>query len=125
MIFSVFKQFGFWGILGPPYYGICATIRIGQQMLCLLYVGFFLLMFSKLIFCHEILFTNVTVPTKSEELPMWKKHLRRCLVKFVEKLSIKKSKHYGTLTKKTNLFWFPVEDINISDIFYQIQNLYE
>jgi hypothetical protein len=32
---------GFWGILGPPSYGIGATIRIGREMLCLPYVGFF------------------------------------------------------------------------------------
>ena len=30
------------GILGPPYRGIGATIRIGREMLCLLYAGFFL-----------------------------------------------------------------------------------
>ena len=28
------------GILGPPYYGIGATIRIGRDMLCLPYAGF-------------------------------------------------------------------------------------
>ena len=32
---------GFWGILGPPYCGIGATMRIGQEMLCLPYAGFF------------------------------------------------------------------------------------
>ena len=30
----------FWGILGPPSYGIGATIRIGREMLCLPYAGF-------------------------------------------------------------------------------------
>ena len=30
------------GILGPPYCGIGATIRIGRDMLCLPYEGFFL-----------------------------------------------------------------------------------
>ena len=29
-----------WGILGPPYGGIGATIRIGREMLCLPYAGF-------------------------------------------------------------------------------------
>ena len=44
MIFSVFfKKIGFWGILDPPYCGIGATIRIGREMLCLPYAGFFLL----------------------------------------------------------------------------------
>ena len=42
MIFSVFQKIGFWGILGSPYYGIGATIRIGPEMLCLPYAGFFL-----------------------------------------------------------------------------------
>ena len=32
----------FWGILGPPSYGIGATIRIGREMLRLPYAGFFL-----------------------------------------------------------------------------------
>ena len=42
MIFSVFqKKNGFLGILGPPYCGIGATIRIGREMLCLPYTGFF------------------------------------------------------------------------------------
>ena len=41
MIFSVFKKIGFLVILGPPYCGIGATIRIGREMLCLPYAGFF------------------------------------------------------------------------------------
>ena len=36
-----FKKIGFRGILGPPYNGISATIRIGREMLCLPYAGFF------------------------------------------------------------------------------------
>jgi hypothetical protein len=42
MIFPFFKKIVFWGILGPPYYGIGATIRIGREMLCLPFAGFFL-----------------------------------------------------------------------------------
>jgi hypothetical protein len=42
MIFFPFKKkLGFLAILGPPYRGIGATIRIGQEMLCLPYAGFF------------------------------------------------------------------------------------
>ena len=41
MIFQFFKKIGFWGILGPPYCGIGATIRIGREILCLPYAGFF------------------------------------------------------------------------------------
>ena len=36
------KQIVFLSILGPPYCGIGATIRIGREMLCLPYAGFFL-----------------------------------------------------------------------------------
>ena len=31
---------GYWGILGPPSYGISATIRIGREIQCLPYAGF-------------------------------------------------------------------------------------
>ena len=34
------KKIGCWGILGPPSFGICATIRIGREMLSLPYAGF-------------------------------------------------------------------------------------
>ena len=36
-----FKNIGFLGILGPPSYSIGATIRIGREMVCLPYAGFF------------------------------------------------------------------------------------
>ena len=39
--FRFFKKLGFLGILGPPYCGIGATIRIGREMLFLPYAGFF------------------------------------------------------------------------------------
>ena len=42
MILSVFQFFLVFGILGPPYCGIGATIRIGREILCLPYAGFFL-----------------------------------------------------------------------------------
>ena len=42
MIFPFFrKKIGFWGIFGPPSYGIGATIRIGREMLFPPYAGFF------------------------------------------------------------------------------------
>ena len=40
MIFPVFQKIVFLGIFGPPYCGIGATIRIGREMLRLLYAGF-------------------------------------------------------------------------------------
>ena len=42
IFFLVSKKIGFLGILGPPFCGIRATIRIGQEMLCLMYAGFLL-----------------------------------------------------------------------------------
>ena len=41
MIFPFFKKNVFFGFLGPPFCGISATIRIGREMLCLPYAGFF------------------------------------------------------------------------------------
>ena len=38
--FRFSTKIGFLGILGPPFYGIVATIRIGREMLCLQYAGF-------------------------------------------------------------------------------------
>ena len=42
IFFLCFKKPVFLGILGPPYCGIGATIRICQEMLCFPYAGFFL-----------------------------------------------------------------------------------
>ena len=39
--FSVFQINWVFGVLGPPSYGIGATIRIGREILCLPYAGFF------------------------------------------------------------------------------------
>ena len=35
------KKNGFLGILGPPYCGIGAPVRISREMLCTPYAGFF------------------------------------------------------------------------------------
>ena len=45
LFFPFFQKIGFCDILGRPSYGIGATIRIGQEMLCLPYAGFFLSLF--------------------------------------------------------------------------------
>ena len=37
--FQIVKKNWFFGILGPPYCGIGATIRIGREMLCLPIAG--------------------------------------------------------------------------------------
>ena len=43
---SVFQKIWVLSILGPSYCGIGATIRIGREMLCLPYAGFFKKLFS-------------------------------------------------------------------------------
>ena len=54
----------FW--LGPPSYGIGATIRIGREMLCLPYAGFFLMNWDKklYIFILYIIFINLVFEHK-------------------------------------------------------------
>ena len=62
MIFSVFqKKIGFLGILGPPSYGIGATIRIGREMLCLPYAGFLFVHLPVLGLCLYCLFLTEPV----------------------------------------------------------------
>ena len=52
MIFFCFSiNLCFWVFFGPPYCGIGATIRIGREMLCLPYAGFFVFF---LIFCYFV-----------------------------------------------------------------------
>ena len=53
--FRFSKKIGFLGILGPPYYGIGATIRLGREMLCLPYAGFFSLTLVHLLNYHRSL----------------------------------------------------------------------
>ena len=47
MIFSVFQKIWVLVILGSPFCGIGATIRIGREMLCLPYAGFLVLVLNK------------------------------------------------------------------------------
>ena len=63
MIFSVKKKNGFLGILGPPYCGIGATIRIGREMLCVLYAGF--LVCNPVTGCVTVLFYGMNDILKS------------------------------------------------------------
>ena len=51
LFFPFFKKIGFLGILGPPYCGIGATIRIGREIHCLPYAGFIFIF--NLFFCHK------------------------------------------------------------------------
>ena len=44
------KKIGFWGILGPPSYGIGVTICISREMLILPYGGFFFNIYE--IYCN-------------------------------------------------------------------------
>ena len=47
MIFPIVQKNWVFGILGPPYCGIGATIRIGRDMLCPPYAGFFIYLLDK------------------------------------------------------------------------------
>ena len=50
MIIPVFQKNRVLDILGPPYCGIGATIRIGREILCLPYAGFFVERVKHIIF---------------------------------------------------------------------------
>ena len=69
-IFPFFKIIGVLGILGPPYCGIGSTIRISQEMLCLLYAGFFLILFLFCLFLSDsdCSGTSATTPHTSRDL---------------------------------------------------------
>ena len=54
------KKLGFLGIFGQPYCGIGATIRIGREMLCLPYAGFFTRYFTLFVIQSLNLFSLVT-----------------------------------------------------------------
>ena len=67
MMFSVFKKIGFLGILGPPYCGIGATSRIGREILCLMYVGFFHLfdVIQLALICPETTVPSCALPSST------------------------------------------------------------
>ena len=81
----------------------------------------FLLMFFHLPFHPELCSTNVTYTTSSMCSVMCKRRLRHCYVKCVEKDSRKK-KSQNTCKKSTMIFWYPVKDTKIPDIFYKIKH---
>ena len=56
--FPFFKKNWFLSILGPPDCGFSATIRIGREMLCLPYAGFFNAVLTA--FLHMFKFINKT-----------------------------------------------------------------
>ena len=68
MSICVFVCLFFTGILGPPYCGIGATIRIGREMLCLPYAGFFLMNLELLPYLSHI--PKLTIP-KSLPTPIF------------------------------------------------------
>ena len=94
MIFSVFQKNWVFGILDSPYCGICATIRIGQEMLCLPYAGF-LSIYSRIGF----LFINTYFSL------IWEKINK--IVKASSMLMKAKSKQYGgIIIVLSNTNWF-------------------
>ena len=86
MIFSFFKKNGFFGILGPPSYGIGAIIRIGRDMLCLPYAGFFS------IACRVSLFLNESHTLFDQKSPVhmvkghtgWQRHPDRITSRLID-----------------------------------------
>ena len=106
MIFSFFQKNGFWGILGPPSYGIGATIRIGREMLCLPYAGFFPAQFKLSSQCliereqqkgaeHLVQFCQRTV----EIMPSLSKDLEKPLQFVVSVSSSEQQKQVGSIIK--------------------------
>ena len=77
-------------------------------------------MFFHLPFHPELSSTNVTYITLFMCLFMCKRHIKHCYVKCVGNDSRKKRKLQNTCKKGTSIFWFPVKDIKIPDIFYKI-----
>ena len=77
-------------------------------------------MFYHLPFHPELSSTNVTSIISYMCLFMCKRHLKHCYVKCVENDSRKKE-IAKNMQKSTSIFWFPVKDIKIQDIFYKIQ----
>ena len=72
--FPLFKKFGFWGILGPPYCGIGAAMRIDREMLCLPYAGFLSNVFTILI-CSRIYWKSENIWKKKALHFLWFQHL--------------------------------------------------
>ena len=86
-------------------------------------LDFFLQMPSDVPFHLEIVSTNVTEPTQSMWLSMWKRQFKHCIVKCVVNIS-RKNRVSRNTWKKAHIFEFPVvEDTKISDTFYNIQNV--
>ena len=75
---------GVWGILGPPSYGIGATIRIGREMLCLPYAGFFFLNYS--FYCSYFFFSfQLKICDKLVDFRVHSMFMLFCLIQSVRK----------------------------------------
>ena len=80
-------------------------------------------MFYDVLFHLETFSTNVTWPTWSMWLSMWKRHFGHRNVKSVVNISRKNRESRTTCKTSTYIFsFFQVEDIKIADTFYKIQN---
>ena len=78
-------------------------------------------MFFHVPFNLELLSTNVTGITSYKCLFMCKRHLKHINVKCVENVSRKDIESQNSCKKSTSIFWFPVPDIKMPNIFYKIQ----
>ena len=98
-------------------FGFLISLTGNQNNVHVFFVNVFHLPFHP-----ELYSTNVTYKTSSMCLVMCKRRLKHCYVKCVENDSRKKRKSQNTCQKSTSIFWFPVKDIKIPDIFYKIQH---
>ena len=111
MIFTVFQKNWVFGILGPPYCGIGATIRIGREMLCLPYAGF--LITSPVLsqyFPSTLQVSSSSFPVLSWYIPITFTVLSHTylasisLVHFQYKIIVKKLYYFGTVEYLFMLF---------------------
>ena len=82
----------FWGIPGPPYYGIGATIRIGRETLCLSYVGFLFITVSFIDQLFSITLIQSMVQRRTNQIL-----IQRCRNLMVEEGAFSNKKDYVTI----------------------------
>ena len=80
----------------------------------------FLRMFSHLLFHLELFSTHMTSITLYMCVFMCKKHLKHFHVNCVGNMSRKRREHTNHMQKSISLFFIPVKDIQIPNIFFKI-----
>ena len=108
MIFSVYhKKIRVLGILGSPYRGIVATIRLGQEMLCLPYAGLFIPI-SAHNFGQNLSSLILTAQTNSLLEGLHNLRVYRVKTIYLRKKSVPHSMYYlGIISQAFVCFCFP------------------